>query len=56
MKPQHPKDDCPVCKGTGYVSSGVKTNVLKDKRGVMLKLDDSVPVHVPCPLHDEAKP
>jgi len=40
---------CATCDDTGFIDSGVMSDVLRAKDGTILKLADRVPVQMPCP-------
>ena len=52
-------EPCQTCGDTGFIDSGVMSDVLRTKDGVLMKLDEPVPVRMPCPrcnVPDEWEP
>lgn len=42
-----PKQSCSQCGDSGYIKSGVKTNLIKGNEGTLV-LDNRVDVSIPC--------
>lgn len=40
---------CERCDGTGFVPSGMRTDIISGAGGQVLVLPDSVPIQMPCP-------